>query len=120
MKIASNQIKKSLLFLILKRRRTLDLNDIEFWSHGVKSFDDAGFGRNAAIIHRETKVKVTLDFAGGKNGQHSGVLVGAILIAVNLASRSKGAFASFHFVILPSMKNVISPSVTKKYSSSVP
>ncbi len=89
MKIASNQTKKSLLFLILKGRRTLDLNDIEFWSHGFKSFDDAGFGGNAAILHRETKVKVTLDFAGGKNGQHSGVLVGAILIAVNLASQSK-------------------------------
>ena len=89
MKIASNQTKKSLLFLILKGRRTLELNDIEFWSHGFKSFDDAGFGGNAAILHRETKVKVTLDFAGGKNGQHSGVLVGAILIAVNLASQSK-------------------------------
>ena len=43
-----------------QRWRTLDLCDIESWSDGVHSFDDAGFGRNASIFHGETKVKVAL------------------------------------------------------------
>jgi len=52
---------------------------------------------NAAIFHGKTKVKVALDCAGGKKSEHSGDLVGAILVAVNLASRSKSSFASFRF-----------------------
>ena len=47
-------------FFILKRWRALNLCDIESWSDGVHSFDDAGFGRNASIFHGETKVKVAL------------------------------------------------------------
>ena len=78
-------------------KRTLDLCDIESWSDGFHSFNDAGFGGNAAIFQGKAKVKVALDCAGGKKGQHSGDLVGAILVAVNLASRSKGGFASFRF-----------------------